>query len=102
MCKIKFIAATKVIHLCDYGFFKIFFNGNTSNIDNYYPTAFLCSYNSFAYIDKANVLKLFQSGKLSEVTSIPTTLEDVRLDYDVLQYKIGLNMYKFYVDGKDY
>jgi hypothetical protein len=84
------------------GFSNIFHKGKTINVDNFYPTASVMGYNSFAYINKANVLRVFQNGEFYDVSTLVNNLDNVQLDYDVLRYKIGLNMYRFFSDGKDY
>ncbi|MCC6448603.1 MAG: hypothetical protein IT215_07945, partial [Chitinophagaceae bacterium] len=47
-----------------------------------------------------NILRMFSKGKIYEVANM--TVEDYRLDYDVLQYKIGLNAFKIFYDGNYY
>jgi hypothetical protein len=84
------------------GFSNIFCKGKTVAVDNYYPNKMLIGYNSFAYINKANVLRLFQDGEMHDVSTLINDLENVALDYDVLRFKIGLNMYRFYSNGKEY
>jgi hypothetical protein len=84
------------------GFFKIFYKGNLYDVDNFYPSAYLSSYKSMAYLNKANVLRVFTDGQISDVSTIVSSLENTRLDYDVLQYKIGANMFRFFADGKDH
>jgi hypothetical protein len=84
------------------GFSNIFHKGNTIAIDNFFPEKYLISYNSFAYINKGNTLRMFENGEIHDVSTLINDLDNAQLDYDVLRYKIGVNMYRFHVDGKDY
>jgi hypothetical protein len=83
------------------GFFKIFYKGNVYDVDNYYPNEYLCQYKSLAYINKGNVLRLFSDGKINDVTTMVNKLDNIALDYDVLRYKVGTNMFRFFVDGQE-
>jgi hypothetical protein len=83
-------------------FSNIFFKGKTTPIDNFYPENFLIGYNSFAYINKANTLKMFQNGEVFDISTLINDIDNVQLDYDVLRYKIGVNLFRFFVNGKDY
>lgn len=84
------------------GKFEVFYKGNLYEIDNYYPgnNDIKAGYNSVAYVDRSNVLKLFSAGKTYEVTS--ANVSDWRLDYDVVQYQFGSNMFKVFYMGKTY
>jgi hypothetical protein len=84
------------------GFYNIFYKGKTYMVDNFFPSSITSGYNSTAYINRANTLRLFSAGKFYEVTNMVKSLEDIRLDYDVLQYQIGRNMFRFFIDGKEY
>jgi hypothetical protein len=82
------------------GFFKIFQDGEQTMIDNYYPPKLTLGYNSMAYVNKANVLRFFSKGKIYDVTTM--NVLDMRLDYDVLQYKVGFNAFRFFYNGEFY
>lgn len=82
------------------GYFKAFYEGEQTMVDNYYPDKILSGYNSLAYVNKANMLRMFSKGKVYDVTSM--SLQDMRLDYDVLQYKVGFNAFKLFYDGEFY
>jgi hypothetical protein len=82
------------------GYFKIFHNGKSITVDNYFPSDVIMQYNSMAYIDKNNTLRLFQNNAIHNITNLVKSLEDVSLNYDVMQYKIGANMFRFFYDGK--
>jgi len=81
---------------------NIFYKGNTTAVDNFYPQKLLIGYNSLAYINKANVLRMFQAGEFYDVTSMINDLDNVEINYDVLRYKIGINGYRFFKEGQDY
>ncbi|MEZ5046172.1 MAG: hypothetical protein R2831_04200 [Chitinophagaceae bacterium] len=82
------------------GYFKIFYEGDQIQIDNFFPSKMELGYNSLAYVNKSNMLRLFSKGKVYDITSM--TLQDMRLDYDVLQFKVGFNAYKMFYNGEYY
>jgi len=84
------------------GKFTVFYRGKLYEIDNYYPgnNHIKAGYNSLAYRDRSNELRLFTAGKTYGVTN--ANLSDWRLDYDVLQFQFGSNMYKIFYKGKTY
>jgi len=82
------------------GFFHVFYEGENTPLENYYPEDLLLGYHSLAYINRNNVLRFYSRGKLHDVTTM--TINDMRLDYDVLQYKLGFNAFKFCLDGEKY
>ncbi len=84
------------------GFFKIFDRGMVYNIDNYFPEKIINQYNSAAYIDRSKTLRFYNKGKTHNISNLPTNLDDVQLNYDVLSYKIGTNMFRFFANGKEY
>jgi protein associated with RNAse G/E len=83
-------------------FFNIFHKGINTVVDNYYPNSFTSQYNTMCYINKANTLRAFSDGKMYDVSSMVVNLDDVSINYDVINYKIGLNMYKFWSNGKNW
>lgn len=84
------------------GKFDVFYKGHIYEIDNYYPgnANIKAGYNSLGYVDQANVLRLFTAGKTYDVTS--ASISNWRLDYDVLQYQFGRNMFKIFYKGTSY
>jgi hypothetical protein len=82
------------------GFFKMFYEGNQTVVDNYFPDKMEISYNSMAYINKANTLRMFSKGQMYDITTM--SLYEMRLDYDVLQYKVGFNAFKMFYNGEFY
>ena len=69
-------------------------------VDNYYPNNYTIGYNSMAYVNKSNMLRMFSKGQVYDITSL--NLEDMHLDYDVLQYKVGTNAFKLFYNGEFY
>ena len=57
-------------------------------------------YNSVAYVNRANTLRLFTEGETYDVTN--ADLESWELTYDVLKYQIGKNMFRIYYKGTEY
>lgn len=82
------------------GFFKVFYEGEQTVLDNFFPEKIKSGYNSVVYTNKSNTLRMFSKGKVYDITTM--SLLDVRLDYDVLQYKVGLNAFKMFYDGHYY
>lgn len=82
------------------GYFKVFYEGEQTMLENYYPDKFEIGYRSVAWINKANILRMFSDGKLYEVSN--ASLNEMRLDYDVLQYKVGFNSFKMFYNGVYY
>ncbi len=83
-------------------YFNVFYKGTNTVVDNYYPNSFVSQYNSMCYINKANVLRTFSNGSMYDVSNIVTNIDDVNINYDIIVYKIGLNMYKFWGNGKNW
>lgn len=97
----RYQVADRVVTFSDpNGFFKIFYEGEQTVLDNYYPDKINAGYNSAVYTNKANTLRMFSKGKVYDITNM--SLMDIRLDYDVLQYKVGLNAFKMFFDGNYY
>ncbi|MBL7765016.1 MAG: hypothetical protein JNJ58_02905 [Chitinophagaceae bacterium] len=97
----KYKVADRIVAFADpNGFFKVFHEGEQTVLDNYYPEKIQAGYNSVAYVNKANVLRMFSKGKVYDVTTM--SLYDMRLDYDVLQYKVGFNAFKMFYNGEYY
>ncbi len=81
------------------GYFKVFYKGKVYTLDAYYPTkGFKASYNSLVYINAAGMIRMFSDGDVFDVTN--ASVAEWRLDYDVLQYRFGANMYKIFYKGK--
>ena len=83
------------------GYFKVFYKGIVYNVDNRFPSEIKLGYNSVAYINSANELKLFSEGETYTVSS-GVSRNNWRLDYDVVQYQFGPNMFKIFYKGRTY
>lgn len=82
-------------------YFKVFYKGQIYTLDNIFPKEYEAAYNSVAYMNSANELKLFTEGMIYNVGSgIPRN--NWRLDYDVVQYQFGGNMFKVFYKGRTY
>lgn len=85
------------------GYSKVFQDGETTTLEPYMPDKFQAQYNSIAYFDRNNILKMYSNGEVYEVTSALTPGQDNwRLSYDVIMYQVGTNFFKFYYKGKEY
>lgn len=83
------------------GYFKVFYKGQIYNLDNRFPNEFRAGYNSIAFLNSANELKVFTDGILYSVAS-GISKSNWRLDYDVVQYQFGANMFKIFYKGRTY
>lgn len=85
------------------GYSKVFQDGITTTLEPYMPEKYLAQYNSVAYFDRNNVLKLYSNGEVNEVTSaIAPGQNNWTLSYDVIMYQVGTNFFKFYHQGREY
>jgi len=82
------------------GFFHVFYEGKDEVLENVYPPYLTMQYKSLVYTNPANMLRLFSKGKTYNITN--QTVTGYRLDYDVLQYKVGFNTFKFFADGVNF
>jgi len=97
----RYIVSDRVVAYADpNGYFKVFYEGEQTVMDNYYPDKIRASYNSVVYTNKANTLRMFSKGMVYDITTM--SILDMRLDYDVLQYKVGLNAFKMFHNGHYY
>ncbi|MES2478628.1 MAG: hypothetical protein V4561_06050 [Bacteroidota bacterium] len=85
------------------GYSKVFQDGITTTLEPYMPEKYVAQYNSVAYFDRNNVLKLYSNGAVNEVTSaLQPNQANWSLNYDVVMYQIGNNFFKFYYQGTEY
>jgi hypothetical protein len=82
------------------GYFKVFYKGGITDMENYYPTDVLMQYNSLAYINTNNTLRLFSEGEVYDVTTAELT--NWELNYDILNYQIGQGIFKVFYKGQEY
>ena len=82
------------------GMFNAFYKGAVTELDNYLPSNYTIQYNSLAYVNQANELKLFSEGEVYEVTNADLTAW--QLNYDVVMYQIGQGVFKIYYKGTEY
>jgi hypothetical protein len=81
------------------GYFKVFYKGEVTQLDSYYPEAYIVQYNSLVYKSRARVLRMFCAGEVYDVTS--ADIDGMELNYDVLRYRIGDNIYRIFYNGQD-
>ncbi len=89
------------------GYFRTFYRGEITTLESYYPDNYIVQYNSVAYINRSNVLRLFTDGEVYDVTSVfnmgdADAGNNWKLNYDVLQYRVGLNMFRVFYKGMEY
>ena len=82
------------------GMFKVFYKGTITELETYLPGMYVAQYNSLAYLNAANELKLFTEGEVYEVTNAELT--NWQLNYDVITYQIGQGIFKVYYKGNEY
>lgn len=83
------------------GYFAAFYKGQIYTLDNRMPREWNAGYHSVAFMSSSMELKIFTDGSIYTVGSgiLP---KNWRLDYDVVQYQFGGNMYKIFYKGKTY
>ena len=69
-------------------------------MESYYPNNYTIQYNSVAYINTANTLRLFTEGEAYDVTT--AELSNWALNYDVITYQIGQGIFKVFYKGNEY
>ncbi len=89
------------------GYFKAFYKGDIITLESYYPDNYVVQYNSIAYVNRANVLRLMSEGEVYDVSTIfsngdASTSEGWQLTYDVLRYKVGANLFRIFYKGNEY
>jgi hypothetical protein len=89
------------------GYFRAFYKGDITTLESYYPGNYVVQYNSLAYVNRANVLRLFTEGEVYDVSTMfnneaQSGQESWQLAYDVLKYRVGLNLFKVYYKGTEY
>jgi len=83
------------------GYFSAFYKGDVISLESYYPDNYVVQYNSLAYVSRSNTLRLFSEGEVYDV-STGGGQDSWLLSYDVLQYRIGLNLFKIFYKGEAY
>jgi hypothetical protein len=81
------------------GYFRVFYRGDLYTLDNYYPGNYTVQYNSVAYVNRANTLRMFSDGEVYDVTSGSDAWV---LNYDVLRYSLGTGVFRIYYKGQEY
>lgn len=88
------------------GYFNVFYKGDVTPLESYYPDNLTIHYNSLAYVNRMNVLRMFSAGEVYDVSTMFSNTSADRsnwkLTYDVLQYRVGMNMYRIFYNGKEY
>jgi hypothetical protein len=89
------------------GYFRAFYKGQVTTLESYYPGNYTVQYNSVAYLNRMNVLRLFSAGEVYDVTTLfsgndTNPQNNWLLSFDVLRYKVGLSMYKIFYRGEEY
>ncbi|HRP89060.1 MAG TPA: hypothetical protein PKX92_03380 [Edaphocola sp.] len=98
----EYLVADNIVAFKDAGgYFKVFYKGKIYTLDAFYPNnSYKLSYNSLAYVSNNGMIRMFSDGNVYDVTN--ASVSEWRLDYDVLQYRFGSNMYKVFYKGKTY
>ena len=89
------------------GYFRAFHKGFVATLESYYPDNYTVQYNSLAYVNRAGALRLFTAGEVWDVTTLFAGSETAQdnnwfLAYDVLQYRVGLNLFRVFHAGEEY
>lgn len=81
------------------GYFKVFYKGEITQLEAYYPEHYVAQYNSLVYTNRAGILRMFSAGEVYDVTNAEVSLAD--LNYDVLRYRIGENIFRVFYNGQE-
>ncbi|RYZ55443.1 MAG: hypothetical protein EOP49_02805 [Sphingobacteriales bacterium] len=89
------------------GYFRAFYKGDIITLESYYPDNYVVQYNSIAYLNRNNVLRMFSEGEVYDVTTLYNSGDqdpqgNWQLSYDVLRYKVGLAMFRIFYKGEEY
>ena len=82
------------------GYFKVFHKGVVTTLESYFPENINVQYNSLAYVNRGNILRLFTEGEVYDVTT--ASVDHWQLNYDVLQYRMGRNLFRIFYKGMEY
>jgi hypothetical protein len=89
------------------GYFRCFHKGEITTLETYYPDSYTIQYNSIAWLNRMNMLRLFTDGEVYDVTSLYSSADagaqnSWLLSYDVLRYEVGKSYFKVFYKGVDY
>jgi|SRR5690606_963837 hypothetical protein len=88
------------------GYFNVFYKGEITALETYFPDNLTIHYNSLAYVNRMNVLRMFSEGEVYDVSTMFSNSAADRnswqMAYDVLQYKVGSNLYRIFYKGREY
>jgi hypothetical protein len=89
------------------GYFRSFYKGEITTLESYFPDNFVVQYNSIAYVNRMNVLRMFSEGEVYDVTTLfqnnnNGSENNWELSYDVLRYRVGLSLFKIFYKGEEY
>src|SRR5690606_13247987 len=88
------------------GYFNVFYKGEITALETYFPDSLTIRYNSLAYVNRMNVLRMFSEGEVYDVSTMFSNSAADRnswqMAYDVLQYKVGSNLYRIFYKGREY
>ncbi len=80
--------------------FNVFYGGKTTKLESYKPEIYQMDYNSLAYIDSFNKIRLFSDGAIKDVSG--SIVNSFQLTRNVLMYSTDLESMHFYCNGKNY
>lgn len=79
------------------GLFRIFYNGEMHQIEQFAPKSFKCGYESVAYINDMENFKLFANGEIHDISGFAPDMYDINRNH--LVYSIQ-NEFFAYIDGQ--
>ena len=91
-------AEDKMVVYYDKGFLSIFYKGKTVQLENFIPIQYQKDFNSFAYRDRIDILKVFYDGELQQISN--EKVNSFELTRNVLKFNTGLNNLHFFCKGK--
>jgi len=80
--------------------FNVFYAGKATKLESYKPDIYQLDFNSIAYIDRFNKIRLFSDGEVKDVSN--SIVNTFQLTRNVLMYSTDLESMHFYCNGKNY
>jgi 10-bladed beta propeller domain len=90
-----------VVYTMENNQFKAYFNGDSYDLEVFIPSIYVADRSTLVYIDENRNGKLLMNGEVKTVIFDIITA-DLKINWNVISYRIGTNTYKVYYKGKFY
>ena len=81
-------------------YFKVYYDGQIYTLENFIPEQIKYGYNTLAYLNERNHLRVFRHGKVETISYEPVNSFEVY--WDVVWFNVGVNSNKVYYKGRVY